>query len=200
MASPQKKSTFISLAEYLEQEKTAIYKSEYYAGAIFMMAGGSPNHNRISGNAFSELLINTRGSSCEPFNSDQQLMLPGGLYTYPDAMVVCGEIEYDEKDSNAITNPVLIVEVLSPSTSNYDRGEKFEFYRELDSFKEYLTIHQDRVHIEHWYKQTNGQWSLTEYRNRNDTVVLGSISTKLQVDQLYERVEWHNEPRKLTRD
>lgn len=200
VASVQKKEApFISLDEYLAREEKADYKNEYFAGTIYMMAGGSPNHNRIATDVVTELSIQTRGTGCETFNSDQRIRLPSGLDTYPDAMVVCGDIEYDEEDSHAITNPVLLVEVLSPSTSSYDRAEKFEFYREAHSFKEYLTIHQDKVHIEHWSKQSNGQWTLSDYKSSTDAIALHSIDVTLSLEQLYARVEWENEPRKLTR-
>lgn len=198
MASAKAPTAYVTIAEYLAREEDAITKSEYFAGEIFMMAGGSPNHNRISGNIFSELLFNTRGSSCEPFNSDQRIRLPSGLATYPDAMVVCGQIEYDNEDPHAITNPVLLVEVLSPSTSNYDRGEKFEFYREVKTFQEYLTIHQDKVYIEHWYKRDDDQWMLHELTKLDDSLILHSIDVSFSLQQIYERVEWDNEPRKLT--
>lgn len=191
MASPQRQSASISVTEYLSREEEAVEKSEYYAGEIFMMAGASPNHNRISINVIRELSTETRGSHCETFNSDQRLALQkSGLRTYPDVMVVCGEIDYDEQDAMAITNPVLIVEVLSPLTENYDRGKKFEFYREVESFREYLTIHQDKMHIEHWLKSDDGRWILTELRDGDNVLTLRTIDLSVPVAQLYERVEW----------
>lgn len=200
MASPAKEVNFVTLADYLEREAKADYKSEYFAGQIFMMAGGTPNHNRISTDIVTELSIQTRGTSCETFNSDQRLMLPSGLLTYLDAMVVCGPIEYSEDDSLAITNPVLLVEVLSPSTANYDRGEKFEFYRELTSLKEYLTIHQNKVHVEHHYKQPDGHWILNDLTGFDVQVALQSIDATLSVAQIYQRVEWDKVLRKLSRN
>lgn len=195
-----KRVDFISLADYLAREEKADCKSEYFAGQLYMMAGGSPNHNRISTDVVTQLSIQTRGKGCETFNSDQRLKLPSGLRTYPDAMVICGKIEYDEDDRHAITNPVLLVEVLSPSTANYDRGEKFEFYRELASLDEYLTIHQNKFHVEQWYKRDDGQWVLNELTKQSDTITLRSVDIVLSVTQIYERVEWDEEPRRLSRN
>lgn len=200
MVAPAKKIDFVSVAEYLAHEEKAEYKSEYFAGRLYMLAGGSPNHNRISGNVFAALLDRTRGKGCEPFNSDQRVNLPGGLRTYPDVTVVCGKIEYDEDDSHAITNPILIIEVLSPSTASYDLGEKFGFYREAASLQEYLTIHQNKIHVEQWYKQENGQWVLSEFTKQTDTIDLHSIDATLSLAQIYERVEWDDVPRQLSRD
>lgn len=198
MASVKAPTAYITIAEYLAREEEATIKSEYFAGEIFMMAGGSPNHNRISTDLVTLLSTQTRGTSCETFNSDQRIRLPSGLATYPDAMVVCGQIEYDDEDPHAITNPVLLVEVLSPLTSNYDRGEKFEFYREVKTFQEYLTIHQDKVYIEHWYKRDDNQWVLHELTKLDDSLILHSIDVSFSLQQIYERVEWIKEPRKLT--
>lgn len=198
MVAP-KRADFISLADYVAQEEKADHKSEYFAGQIYMMAGGSPNHNRISGNVFAAFLTQMRGSGCEPFNSDQRLILPSGLLTYPDVLVVCGPIEFSEEDPYSITNPTLLVEVLSPSTANYDRAEKFEFYREVASFQEYLTIHQNKTHLEQYYKNDHGQWVLNEITKQSDTITLQSVDITLTVAQIYERVEWDEEPRSLSR-
>lgn len=120
--------------------------------------------------------------------SAQCLTLPSGLRTYPDAMMVCGKIEYDEEDPHVIANPLLLVEVLSPSTANYDRRQKFEFYRELASLQEYLVIHQDKFHIEQHYKGNDGQWTLTDIKRQNAIVSLRSMDVGLSVAQIYERV------------
>jgi len=107
MVSSASKADFVSVAEYLAREEKAEYKNEYFAGRIYTFAGGPPNHNRISGNVVTGLGVQTRGTGCEIFNSNQRLTLPSGLRTYPDAMVICGEIEYDEEEgrsSNIIAN------------------------------------------------------------------------------------------------
>lgn len=177
--------------EYLERERAAIQKSEYYAGEIFLMAGASPNHNRIAGNVLTELNGWLRGQEREVFGSDQRLYVKkNGLYTYPDAMVICGRIEFDSRDKDSITNPVLIVEVLSPSTANYDRGGKFELYRDILTFREYVLIHQDKVHIEHHLADGKGGWLLTETKEIGAALPFESIGLSIPLARIYERVDW----------
>ena len=194
MALAIKQAKQISYKEYIEQEKKADFKSEYFAGEIFMMAGGSPNHNRIVSNVNAELNVGLRGSRCEAFNSDQRVRVkPNGLGTYPDSMVVCGQIKLDEIDKQAITNPIVLIEVLSPSTKDYDQGGKFELYREIESFRDYVTIHQDQVYVQYWHKGDDGRWILTETRDLNATIHLESINFDLPLRRLYERVDWLHE-------
>lgn len=177
--------------EYLEMERKALQKSEYYAGEIFLMAGASPNHNRIARNVLTELNGGLRGQECEAFGSDQRLFVKkNGLYTYPDALVVCGRIEFDSRDRDSITNPVLIVEVLSPSTANYDRGGKFELYRDIPSFQEYVLIHQDKIHIEHHLADGKGGWLLTETKDLDTELLFASIGISIPLSRIYERVDW----------
>src|SRR6476646_3610732 len=125
--------------EYLKLEELSEFKSEYYNGQIFPMAGGTPNHNRIAVNLGSAMNVALTDQDYDVFISDMRLWIPrAGLYTYPDVMVVAGELEFAEGRKDTITNPLVIVEVLSESTKNYDRGEKFEFYRTRHSFREYV--------------------------------------------------------------
>ncbi len=177
--------------EYLERERKAVRKSEYYAGEVFLMAGVSPNHNRIAGNVLTELNGGLRGQKYEAFGSDQRLYVKkNGLYTYPDVLVVCGRIEYDNRDSDAITNPLLIVEVLSPSTANYDRGGKFELYRDIPSFGEYVLIHQNKVHVEHHLRDDEGRWLLTERKDLQAVLTFASLAIAIPLQRIYERVDW----------
>jgi Uma2 family endonuclease len=191
MALATQVSQYIAPEEYLRREKEAERKSEYFAGEIFMMSGGSPNHNRISGNVYAELNVRLRGTRCEAFNSDQRVLVKkNGLYTYPDVMVVCGPTVFDERDGDTITNPVLIVEVLSPSTENYDRGKKFELYREIETLRDYLVIHQEKVYIEYYHKGEDDRWVLTEIRDLEATFSLETLSLDLSLQRIYERVDW----------
>lgn len=193
MALALTKATNISLEEYLTTEESATEKSEYYRGEIFMMAGGSPNHNRIAGNIFAEFNFGLRGRRCEAFNSDQRIMVKeNGLYTYPDAMVVCGKIEYADDRRQTITNPAVLVEVLSPSTKNYDQGGKFELYRDIPSFRDYILVHQDKVHIEYFHKGEDGRWILTELKALEDRLRIGTVDMELLLERIYERVEWES--------
>ena len=177
--------------EYLEMERNALQKSEYYAGEVFLMAGASPNHNRIAGNVLTELNRGLRGKFCEVFGSDQRLYIKkNGLYTYADVMVVCGRIEFDNRDKDSLTNPVLIVEVLSPSTANYDRGGKFELYRDIPSFAEYALVHQDKVHVEHHLRDEQRRWLLTEYKDLAGSLLFESVGVSIPLQRIYERVDW----------
>lgn len=177
--------------EYLEMERAAVQKSEYYAGEVFLMVGTPPNHNRIASNVLTELNRGLRGQSCEVFGSDQRLHVSkNGLYTYPDVTAVCLRIEYDSRDRDSLTNPVLIVEVLSPSTANYDRGGKFELYRDIPSFGEYVLVHQDKVHIEHHRRDDQRRWLLTEYKDVEASLLFESIGISIPLQRIYERVDW----------
>lgn len=181
----------ISPQEYLEMEREAQQKSEYFAGEIFLMAGASPNHNRITANINAELNVGLRGKNCEAFNSDQRLFIvKNGLYTYPDALVVCGRIEFDEKDRHSMTNPTVLVEVLSPSTKDYDRGAKFELYREIPTLRDYVLVHQDKVYVEYFHKEAAGRWTLTEWKDLDSALMLESIDFALPLRRIYERVDW----------
>lgn len=198
MALPLTQPSYIAPEAYLAQEEVATQKSEYFRGEIFMMAGGSPNHNRIAANMLTELTISLRGRhceafSCEAFNGDQRVLVKSsGLYTYPDALVVCGRLEYADERRQTIINPTVLVEVLSPSTKDYDRGGKFELYRNIPSFCDYVLIHQDKVHVEYFHKGEDRRWVLTEYKTLEDRLRIESIDIEVTLERLYERVEWDN--------
>ena len=198
MALALTKPKSVTPAQYLALEEMATTKNEYFRGEIFMMAGGSPNHNRIAGNIFAEFNVGLRGRRCEAFNSDQRLHVKkNGLYTYPDVLVVCGQIEYADPKRQEMTNPTVIVEVLSPATKNYDQGGKFELYRDIPSFRDYVLAHQDKVHIEYFHKGEDGRWVLTEFKALTDQIRIISLDLALSLDRIYERVEWEpnrNEP------
>lgn len=179
-----------TLEEYLSRESVAEYKSEFYQGEIFAMTGGSPTHNSISVNILSRMLISLRGSGCRPFNSDQRVRIPAnGLSTYPDIAVVCGELQLDDKDKDAITNPVVIFEVLSKSTERYDRGKKFDLYRELESLQEYVLVSQTEAQVERFVRQDDGDWLLTVLKGPEAVLKFGSIDVSLALSEIYEDVE-----------
>src|SRR3569833_2528692 len=143
-------NTYISPEEYLERERKAETKSEYYRGEIFAMAGASFRHGTIVANLSGELREKLRKTPCTVHASDLRLLVtPAGLYTYPDVVVIFGPPSFVDEREDIVTNPVVLIEVLSNSTKNYDRGQKFELYRTLSSLKEYVTVSQDQVHVEH---------------------------------------------------
>jgi Uma2 family endonuclease len=187
----QKQPKYYTPAEYLELEEKANYKSEYFEGEIFAMSGGSTNHNRIAVSICTLLDVAFEGKPCEVFSSDVRLLVQAnGLYTYPDVMVVCGSVDYAEDRNDTITNPIVIFEVLSKSTRDYDRGKKFERYRELASLQDYLLIDQARVYIEHYHKVENGRWVLTLFNNPDTLLTLSSIGVNLAVSRIYHKVVW----------
>ncbi|HXR76984.1 MAG TPA: Uma2 family endonuclease [Bryobacteraceae bacterium] len=184
------RSTFLTPEEYLEHERKAEYKSEYLRGEVFAMAGASPLHALIITNLVREFSQALRSRNCNVYSSDLRVRVrPTGLFTYPDVVVVCGAAEFADDQDDTLTNPTLIVEVLSESTQNYDRGQKFQHYRTLPSLREYLTVGQDAVHIEQWTRQPDGRWLLTESSDPAAELVFDSIGVRIGIATLYEKVE-----------
>ena len=188
----QKQATkYYTPEEYLAIEEAAEYRSEYYKGKIFAMAGGSINHNRIVRNLSRKLDQALLNSKCEPFMTDVKVWVEQkDLFTYPDVIVVCGEPEFYQDRDETITNPIIIIEVLSDSTKNYDRNEKFEFYRALASFGEYILIDQHRIHVEHFYLESKKKWIYTDYSDLNDVLKFNKIEFQLSLKDIYDRVEF----------
>ena len=180
--------------EYLTRERTSQTKSEFYAGQIFAMFGGTPIHNTIVGNIFATSRNRLRGTPCRPFNSDQRIRIQTcGLATYPDVSIVCGELELDSQDVDAIVNPRVICEVLSKSTESYDRGKKFDFYRQIDSLREYVLISQEEAQVECFTKQFNGDWLLSIHKGFTGTLFLSTVAMKIPLTDIYEDVVFREE-------
>ena len=178
-----------TLEEYLARERVAEEKSEFYRGEIFAMAGGSPRHNTICLNIASSLKSKLRGTNCRPFASDQRLRIPAnGLSTYPDISVVCGDFQRDEFDLDAMVNPRVLIEVLSPSTEDYCRGRKFVLYRQLESLREYVVVAQDEPLVEQHVLQENGSWLLTVHQGLESVLRLASLDCPLSLVEIYEEV------------
>ena len=186
--------TFISEDEYLRREIEADYKSEYFNGEIFAMSGGSEAHALITLNVAATLRAALRGKTCRVYAADLRVRVtPTGLYTYPDVIAVCGERKFYEKQKDTLLNPTVIFEVLSKSTQGYDRGQKFEHYRALDSLQEYITIAQDRVHVEHHARQNDNRWLLTEMNASDAVLRLPSLGCEILLTDVYEDIELPNE-------
>jgi Uma2 family endonuclease len=176
--------------EYLALERQAEYKSEYFDGEIFAMTGASRRHNLVSANVLASLHGQLRKRPCEIYPSDMRVKVsPTGLYTYPDVVIVCGEPTFDDKQKDTLLNPTVLVEVLSKSTASYDRGEKFEHYRKLDSLAEYLVIAQNKYHAEHYVRQIDNRWLLSETDDVQKTIHLSSIECDLALADIYDKVE-----------
>jgi Uma2 family endonuclease len=152
---------------------------------MFAMAGGSLNHSLIA-NRIGALLDRQVPTGCRTFNADLRIKVTrAGLYTYPDCSVVCGDPQLFGDQKDCLLNPLLIVEVLSPSTEGYDRGKKFELYRTIESFREYLIVHQDRRHVEHFSRQEDGSWVLREQQGADGSIVIASLGVRISLADLY---------------
>ena len=183
-------NTFITPEEYLDRERKAETRSEYFRGEIFAMAGASLRHTIIVGNLFAALHQLLRNKACSVASHDLRIAVTSdGLFTYPDIAVVCGPPAFIDNRQDTVTNPIVIIEVLSESTKDYDRGQKFESYRTLPSLMEYLTVAQDKIHVEHYVRQADQRWILTEYRDANATVTLPSVDAQRSIADMYEKVD-----------
>jgi len=180
----------ISSDEYFEIEETAEYKSEYYHGEIFAMSGASVNHNLIAMNISAGLYDSLRNSDCFVFPGDIKVQVAESAhYVYPDVSVVCGEIEYGTNRDDIITNPVVIIEILSESTKDYDKGSKFQAYRKIRTLRDYILIDQYAYHVEYFSKNELGKWMLDEFENLNDLFTVKSINVDLPLNSIYFRVK-----------
>ncbi len=181
---------YVSPADYLRLERAAEFKHEYFQGEIRAMAGASFAHNRICANLTGELHGQLRGKECSAVGSDQRLqILSGSAYVYPDLTVVCGPPLFNEdKKPDTLLNPTLLVEVLSASTANNDRGEKFMFYRQLPSLRQYLMLDSESVHAELYSLDELSRWVLTETRDRAAVLDLGSIGCRVPLAEVYHGV------------
>lgn len=182
---------YLTPDEYLSLERQATHKSEYFQGDIFAMAGASPRHTLIVTNVAGELRAQLKKRPCTVHSTDLRVRVDStGLFTYPDVVVVCDGPKFADDQRDTLTNPTLLVEVLSKSTKDYDRGEKFEQYRTIESFREYLLIAQDRPHVEHYLRQPGGKtWLLAETSNLEDVIQLESIASELALGEIYDKVD-----------
>lgn len=180
---------FFSPQEYFALENEAECRSEYFRGELFAMAGGTPNHNRLTLDFANLLNTAFKNRSFEAFASDLRVQIDKEKhYVYPDVAVICGEIVFAENRKDTVGNPVLIAEILSDSTKDYDRGSKFTAYRNIRTLKDYVLIAQDRVHIEHFSKENDGIWRLREYFNPEEVLILESLGISLLIREIYSRV------------
>lgn len=174
--------------EYLEREAKSPNKHELRRGEIYAMAGGTPMHSLLCGNAIGALKNLVRSRGCRVFTSDLRIHVSAtGTYTYPDASVVCGPPETAKKDRNSLTNPLVLVEVLSASTEDYDRGDKFDDYRSIPSLREVLFISQRERLVQHHRRVEGDRWLLSEHRD--GAIDLPALGGTILIDDLYENVD-----------
>lgn len=180
--------------EYLELEIDSEERHEYIDGEIVPMVGGMPNHNRIVLNFGAALNFALKRQPYDVFVTDQRLWIPQKrIYTYPDVMVVQGELQLQEGRKDTITNPVIIAEVLSNSTEAYDRSKKFAAYRTIPTFQEYLLIEQYSMHVERYYKTDPHQWIFSEYNGEETILALNTVTLEISLADLYDKVDFEAE-------
>jgi Uma2 family endonuclease len=187
MALSKNTPTRMTEEEYLAFERASDIKHEYLNGEIFAMSGASENHNLICLYTGAALASALRGKPCRAYPSDMRVKA-GRLYTYPDLLIVCGQSQLADDKIDTLLNPVVIIEVLSPSTEIYDRGKKFQHYREIESLREYILVSQDNPHVEHFRRQEDNAWLYTDTSGLEAHITLESVGCTLALADMYEQV------------
>ncbi|MBD2099786.1 Uma2 family endonuclease [Leptolyngbya sp. FACHB-261] len=189
MIMQAKDKKYYTAEEYLELELDSAERHEYLDGEIATMTGGTPNHNQIALNLSGTLNLTLRRQPYRVFVADQRLWIPRKkIYTYPDVMVIQGELQFQEGRRDTITNPLIIAEVLSGSTRNYDKDAKFSAYRTIPGFQEYLLIDQYTLHIEQYFKTDQKRWTFSEYDEADEIVSFNSIPFQMPLADIYDKV------------
>ena len=187
----QTESRFYTPQEYLELEEKAEDRSEYIDREIRLMPGGTTNHNKIALNFCRKFPTTAQGEDYEIYMVDVKLWIPNyRIYTYPDIMVIKGKPVYEGTGTTKIINPLLIVEVLSNSTKNYEKTDKFKYYRSILNFQEYIMIDQYSFAVEQFAKKAAGEWIFKEYEGEDAVLLLNSIDFKISMREIYERVNF----------
>lgn len=190
--------TFLTPEEYLAFERKATTKHEYLNGQIIAMSGASREHNLITVNTVNQLYTQLIDGACETYVSEMRVKnYQTDSYTYPDIVVVCDEPRFEDDVFDTLLNPIVLIEVLSPSTEAYDRGEKFAHYRQIASLQEYVLVSQDRISVEHYLRQGT-QWLLTEFRGLEEVLSLISIGCELRLQDIYRRITFPEASTTLT--
>lgn len=178
---------YLSAEEYLRFEKAAEQKHEFFRGEVFAMSGASARHNKIFSNLFGALAHHLKGKICRPYGSDLRIHIPENtLFTYPDISIICGDIVPSEKDDDTAIQPSVLVEILSPSTKNYDRGEKFKLYRDIPALKEYILIDSESIRVETFQINKQGRWELEEFKSAEETLVVQFLDFTISLGDIYE--------------
>lgn len=187
-------SPYLTVEEYLAHDRVSAIKSEYFRGQAFAMTGGSEPHALIAANAIGELRSGLKGRPCRVYSSDMRVKCPTGLFAYPDVSAVCGPPAFEDGRNDILLNPIVIVEVLSPSTESWDRGRKFEDYRRLRSLRDYLLVPQDRPCIQRFSRDADQQeWRLTFHAGLDAAVAIPSLGVSLPLAEIYANVSLPSE-------
>ncbi|MCU0358531.1 MAG: Uma2 family endonuclease [Cyclobacteriaceae bacterium] len=179
--------TRFTVEEYLEFEKSSPEKHEFFRGEIFLMSGAGPRHNVIFSNLFGELAQRLKGKPCRPYGSDQRIYVEQNtLFTYPDISIICGEIVASAPDEETAVNPVVLIEILSPSTRNYDKGDKFKLYRGIPTLKEYILVDSEAIAVEIYRINERNHWELEECTALENQLMIPSLSISIPLADIYE--------------
>ncbi len=189
-ANPQPQ--YWTVEEYLAMERNSEHKHEFIDGEIFAMAGASREHTLITGNTLTILNQQLQDTACEVYGSDMRVRVSPTRYTYPDLSLVCASPQFSDDRPGSLLNPLLIIEILSESTEHKDRTIKFRDYRGIPSLQGYILILQDTPHIEQFIRQKDDHWLLSEARGLDSEIHLPTINCKLQLTQVYRRIEFDN--------
>src|SRR5438105_11162319 len=191
MALPEQFLPAISAEQYLQLERVSEMRHEFLDGLMYAMAGESRDHSRICFNLATIIGSQVRDRPCEGFSPNMKVRAGiGGLYAYPDLMIVCGEAKFHDEQGDVLLNPTVIFEVLSPSTEKYDRGEKFRRYRtQVESLKDYVLVSQDQMRVEHHHRETDGAWSQVEMNGADGMLVLDSIECTVPLAEIYRNTD-----------
>ena len=186
----------LTVAEYLAIEEKAERKSEFYDGEMFLIAGASREHNVLARNLTGHLFARLQGGPCQVFVSDQRVKVDrSGLYTYPDLLIVCGPPEYSAESRDTLTNPKVVIEVLSDSTEKYDRTTKFRHYKKLPSVMEYVLVAQDEPLVERFTRPADGTWAQTDFVGLDATIALITVPASVPLAHVYFGVVFPTLPR-----
>ena len=181
--------TILTPQQYIEQERRAEFKSEFYRGEVFAMAGATFEHTLIKDNMARKAGNQLEDASCVVLTSDIRVKInPTGLYTYPDVVIVCDKPQFEDNHFDTLLNPRIVIEVLSDSTENYDRGKKFSHYRQIASLQEYVLVAQDRPLLERYVRQDDQSWILTVFDDLTQTFEATTIPVRIPLAEIYRGV------------
>lgn len=184
----------ITPEEYLQVERQSETKHEYFGGEIFAMAGASRKHCKLSANLMRIIGNTLHQTKCNVYANDFRVKVKEtGLYTYPDVIITCGKEILEDQVKDTLLNPLIIIEILSPSTESYDRGKKFSHYRQIESLQNYVLVSQDEPHIELFERQINHQWILSEKVGLENSIEIPAINYLLPLVEVYDKIDFNDD-------
>lgn len=180
----------LTVEEYLQFERESDAKHEYFRGEVYATAGAGVRHNQIFSNFFIALGIQLKGKPCQPYGSDLRIHIPQNtLFTYPDISVFCGDFVHLDEPADSTIGPTVLIEILSPSTRNYDRGSKFKLYRDIPTLKDYILVDSDMIGVEAFRINGSGHWELEEYTQSAEMLKISSLDISISLAEIYNKTK-----------